>query len=314
MKKIFSFIALLFAASNMMASLQLAQNDTIKLLWSSETSAKVDWYDYCDKEGWWQMEAKDSAYFITLSNDTYVSVASGSYKVSDLLPDYSYIIAYADHDSITFADGTLTVEEDAKGDVTIRGTLLANNGNTYEITIIYSWNLYKYDEDADFIVDYDSYTLDDKFAELYDCVDVIGSNEANQYIYLDFSLPVKVGKLLPGKYTIDDSRTPMTVHAGNYDNETGYYIKSLAAVKDEEGLKKVWYLVSGTVTVDDQLNIYVEAKNSLGRDIKVNMKSSYTQGLEAANTTRSAHKSIENGHLLIERNDTRYNAVGTRMR
>ena len=173
----------------------------------------------------------------------------------------------------------------------------------------------EYDEDADLTYAFNSYTVDDEY--LLDDGDVIieAFDEQSGYkVVLDIYVPLGASGLVAGTYPINDSYEASSVAAGLYDE--GVY-PSFAAIVDAEGyITNVWYLVSGTVTVSEELNIGVVAKNSLGHDITIAIENG-GEGTGVKNVAADeikAAKALENGQLVIIKNGVKYNAVGTVVR
>jgi len=174
----------------------------------------------------------------------------------------------------------------------------------------------EYDEDADLTYAFNSYTVDDEY--LLDDGDVIieAFDEQSGYkVVLDLYVPLSASGLVAGTYPINDSYEASSVAAGLFDE--GMIYPSYAGIVDGEGLlEKVWYLVSGTVTVSEELNIGVVAKNSLGHDITIAIANG-GEGTGVKNVAADeikAAKALENGQLVIIKNGVKYNAVGTVVR
>ena len=172
----------------------------------------------------------------------------------------------------------------------------------------------EYDEDADLSYTFYSYTIDDEYLSEYGDVYVEASDEDGYEVVLDIYLPEGATTLTPGVYPINDTYAASSVAAGDYYE--GNIFPSFAAILDAEGyISNVWYLVSGAIAIDEELNILVSAQNSLGHDIVLTI---YANGegsaVEATKAEIKAIKRIENGQLVIIKNGVKYNAVGTVVR
>ena len=167
----------------------------------------------------------------------------------------------------------------------------------------------EYDEDADLTYAFNSYTVDDEYLSEDGDVYVEASDEDGYQVVLDIYLPEGATTLTPGIYPINDSYEASSVAAGMFYE--GVY-PSYAAILDAEGyITNVWYLVSGTVTVSEELNIGVVAKNSLGHDITIAIENGGEgSAVEATKAEIKTIKRIENGQLVIIKNGVKYNAVG----
>lgn len=170
---------------------------------------------------------------------------------------------------------------------------------------------YEDDENADFNIAFASYTVDDQSLADDGDVYVEAQDANNNYIVLDIMVPEDADGLVAGTYPVDATETypAQTVVAGIYDE--GVY-PSFAAVlaSDGENLEKVWYIVSGTVVIDADLNITVTAKNSLGKDVKATLAGPKGTGVEKNNVAAKAVKTIENGMIVIELDGVRHNIIG----
>ena len=179
-------------------------------------------------------------------------------------------------------------------------------------------DLHPWDEETDFTVTFASYTIDDTYLVDYESLYVEAQDNDMNYIVLDITLPTGATGLVPGVYTIDDTYGPQTVYAGYYDDdeEEGGAVPSYAAVIDGQYLANIWWIVNGTVTIDDDLNITVEATNSLGKIVKVYLTAESGDPTAITNTAidTKAVKTIENGQLIIEKAGLKYNVMGQQIR
>ena len=175
--------------------------------------------------------------------------------------------------------------------------------------------MHQYDTDEDYEMVFDSYTIDgENLADGY--IYVEAQDEEGNYVILDITLPQGAEGLVAGEYAIDATyEYPyQTVTAGYFDAEEENiypsYAATLVEIEGEQYLDKIWYLVSGTVTVDEDLNIEVEALNSLGKQVNLLLAAPDETGVETTKVADKAVKFIENATLIIERNGVRYNVMG----
>ena len=86
---------------------------------------------------------------------------------------------------------------------------------------------------------------------------------------------------------------------------------------EKNELSDIWFLVSGTVTIDENGVITIEAVNSNGKKIN-SVIGSTDAGISNATTEKSvnsrAAKFLEKGRLFIEKNGQRFNALGIEMK
>ena len=172
---------------------------------------------------------------------------------------------------------------------------------------------YSYDDEEDFNQTFDSYTVDNSYLEDDGDLYIEAENKEGYYIALDIMVPENATELLPLSYTIrpdDETYPPQTVVGGEFYNNTTY--GSYAATIVEDYLDRVWYLVSGTVTVAPNGDITVDAKNSLGKSVKALLKAAATPVANTEVQTNAA-KTIMNGMLVIDKGGVKYNAFGQRI-
>ncbi len=280
----------------------------------TRTTEELNWIDACSDEGWWQIVGSD----FSLSNSGSVTSPAGTYGYDDLDEDYSYVIS-STNTKVTFTAGEIVVAVSAEGVITIKGDLTGTDDKIYRFDLTYDptqTNPYEYDEDADFVVEFPSYMIDDSNFEEYGSIYITGQDQFNNYILLDMTLAgtATEAKPIAGTYTVDDSYDENTVYAGSYDLTYGL-IPSFAGIIGTEGLTNVWYIVSGTVTVDANLNITVNAKNSLDHNITVTLSAGEDPtSIKNTEAAQKVLKAIENGQLMINVNGVKYNVNGARVK
>lgn len=172
-----------------------------------------------------------------------------------------------------------------------------------------------YDEDSDFIHDFASYTLDYEYLEEYGSV-YVEAEEDNLYVILDVVLPEDAEDLVPGVYPIDDSgEYPYgTVTAGFDAGDIYGFQASFAGTTDGEYIEQVWWIVEGSVTIDEDLNISVVGKNSLGRAIKINLAGDGKQAVDNVHEDAQTTKFIENGQVFIRKGNKTFNVLGAQVK
>lgn len=269
--------------------------------------------DYVDDEGYWIFEVETSTYYLTLSNlDLTITQAAGTYTAAELDPEYTYLLT--ETDSIWFVDGSITLAVSGET-TTIKGDLVGKDGNTYRLNLSCAPNPYRYDEDVNYAATFDSYEIDDTDFDS-DGVILIQASQDGKGVMIGMFLPATATEAVPvaGTYPINDTYQPQTVAAGYFD-ETEGLIPSVAALVSGTSATNIWYLVSGTVTVNEYKTLTVVAKNSKNRDIAITLKGedepTSIANTKAANLKR---KAIKNGHLFINANNVEYNVNGARVK
>ena len=275
------------------------------------TIADGSFNDYVESYGYWMVEAQNDDYYISLSNDnTQIAQAAGTYTAADLYAEDSYILT--ETDSINFVSGSIVLAVDAEGVATVTGSLVGNDGNTYILSIVCpAPDEHENDDDSDFIRNFSSYTIDTEYLSEYGDIYVEASDADGYQITLDLYVPTGASGLVAGTYEINSTYEAGTVAAGIYDG--GVY-PSFAGIATTEGLTNVWYLVSGTVTVDENLNITIDALNSLGHSVKATLSVGSGTGIEETLAAGKAAKTLRNGHILILKGDKTYNVLGAHIR
>lgn len=123
------------AANRAVAKAPQAKKEAIDLSFTS-ADAEVDWDDNCAASGWWQIQAETDEYYVTLSNLS-AEEAAGEYAWEDLDPDYCAIWYEGASDLLAFTDGSCTVAVDETDGlkVTVEGSFVCVDGNTYNLHI-----------------------------------------------------------------------------------------------------------------------------------------------------------------------------------
>lgn len=275
------------------------------------TIADGSFSDYVEYYGYWMVEAQNADYYISLSNDDLeIAQAAGTYTAADLYAEDSYILT--ETDSISFVSGSIVLAVDAEGVATVTGSLVGNDGNTYILNIVCpAPDEHEYDDDSDFIRNFSSYTIDTEYLSEYGDIFVEASDADGYKITLDLYVPTGASGLVAGTYEINSTYEAGTVAAGIYDS--GIY-PSFAGIATTEGLTNVWYLVSGTVVVDANLNITVNAVNSLGHTIKVTLSAASQTGIEETLAAGKAAKVVRDGQVRILKAEKTFDVTGARIR
>lgn len=120
-----------------------------------------------------------------------------------------------------------------------------------------------------------------------------------------------------GVYQINSSHEVGTVYAGQghtMDNST--CVGTYAATMENGLLTARWYVVSGTVTVenhDGKLYMHMLGQNSQGRQVDVTIGEPQPQGLRYDRSTIvQPRKQIREGHVVIVTENEEYTILGTK--
>lgn len=260
----------------------------------------------------------------------YVWASDGDYEVYAFLvtdpssPFGSYdsencmITLYdADNKAIELSNISATYSEEG-GIKRFVATGTGDDLKTYNINVDNDSDPYNADEDADYSHNFTSYEIDDRNLEKYGSLFVKGT-DGEFYVYLDITLPKGASELVAGQYPADKKYGYQTFCPGYNDATFGPAPSYAAMLVEEDGkmcMDKIWYIVSGTVTIDENGTITVSGKNSLDHNINVTLwKGTDTAINNAKDDVREkAVKRHVNGKLIIERNGKTFNILGTEIK
>ena len=121
-----------------------------------------------------------------------------------------------------------------------------------------------------------------------------------------------------GVYPIADTYEVGTVMSGMYDAEWGplgsFYAEGGVSADGYFSIEKVWYMVAGTVTVENNngyIKITAAATNSYGVPVNVTYNASPATAVENTKVENGeAHKLLRHNQLIIIKDGVQYNAQG----
>ncbi len=250
---------------------------------------------------------------------------SGEYSIEDEGLDdyYTYLMRISGNDTteIEFVAGSITVsvqnpdKENSSADLTVQGELKTAEGDVYVINstlnVYYNFTIseeekYTLDEaETDFNYNFDTYQI---MLTGSDVIVGVFAQTDEALIAATIVLPQGQTELVAGEYEVSVMPMYGTVMAGQYTAEGPQ--PSYALTNDG----KLWYLVSGKVTVEGDGSIVIDALNSNGKAIKSTLDHLQGMGIEDVNAAKKVTKSIINGQLIIEKNGVRYNVNGQRIK
>jgi hypothetical protein len=251
---------------------------------------------------------------------------SGEYSIEDEGLDdyYTYLMRVngTDTTEIEFVSGSITVsvqnpdKETSSADLTVQGQLITAEGDVYVINstlnVYYNFTIsadekYKYDEaEADFNYNFDTYQLMPTGSDI--AVGVVAQTD-EAAIAAMIVLPEGQTELVAGEYEVSALPKYGSVMAGQYtaDGVNPSYAMTTAD-------QKLWYFVSGKVTVEGDGSIVIDALNSNGKAIKSTLNHLRGEGIDEVNAAVKATKTLKNGQLIIEKAGVKYNAQGAVIR
>ena len=275
-----------------------------------------------EEEGWWEIYGQNEEYAFSLSN-VFTTELAGHYTVDDMEYDYTFVTPLNSTDTIHFVEGDLNVlGSETDTIINFIGSFIGTDSICYSFALAYNTayvNPFKHDEKtAEFVYDFEEYIVDTTYAS----AGIFKVNAVTDSTYITLLMIMPQGKtaLTAGEYSVayGDNITFQTVQGGEWNEEYGIFVGSVAATLIEyEGklyFGKVWYVNSGKVTVDEKLNITVDALNSKGKAIKATLKAPKDQAVENVETGIKARKTLKNDQIIIEKNGAEYNVLGTRIR
>ncbi|MBR3564905.1 MAG: hypothetical protein IKN91_01035 [Paludibacteraceae bacterium] len=279
----------------------------------------------------WQVRgySADTTKFISLAA-YYDEEMSGDFAIESILQgNYSFVVTdiVIEDDSVTAfkqftivdANINLAYDEETKT-ATITGTLICVNDSDetdipeFTISIVATApDPYAYDNaEADFIVDFAKFGIDTTYLTEEQLIYVV-AEEGNKAIGLEFNLS-SLDELVPGEYPFAFGYEPNTVSASQGLTSGGIVTYSFAGETNAQGqISSVWFIVSGTVTLDENKVFTVDALNSNGKAIRCRLgDKSALQTIEGSKA--EFVKRLINGRLIIERDGVQYNANGARVK
>lgn len=271
----------------------------------------------------------DSTYYISVVPKS--DQVEGDYTVADLNDSYSAIQYYdADMKVVTakFLSATINATMSADSIITMKGEVLATDTVLYKITLTGKF----VEEDKG--MEYDSkdggveraYTGDEisfttdyvaEYGELYVRLTAAdGTDRAMIGFYINALDPEIT--IPAGVYAIDDSGEEGTAMASP-GVENGSVYPSFYGQLTEDGYIQtpMFFFVSGTITVENKagkLFFEVNAQNSYNRPIHITYGLDATAVENTIATSDAVRKTMENGQLIILRNNEKFNVLGAKIK
>lgn len=263
--------------------------------------------------------------------DVFSNMLEGTYTTADMYKPYSYVQINSgsspEHFDVLEANLNVRKEGDK---VRVTGTILCQSEtNTADIPL-YTLNLLctrdRKDKpmegdvtNADFEASFSDYTLDKSEQPVNGDIFVYARNADGQCVALDVYIADGETEITAGTYPIvpgsELSNPYMTVHASE-GVISGFTTPSYAGTlnaKDE--LSAVWYIMAGTVVVDENGRIEVTAINSAERTIHCVLRGKM-QGVETVDSGKwkvESRKIFRNGMIYIQRGEQLYDLTGKKM-
>ena len=249
------------------------------------------------------------------ATQTYVAKYLGEDEYGD--PEY---------DVYSVEKGTMTVTMDAAGNIKATVSVICSNAVQYEISMTSTFDKPRLQYDAEYGVE-KAYTAADVVTSEFDAEYGMGiwqveaADGSDLCALYFFAEEADADIVIPaGVYPIDDSMDYGTVYAStgydsNYGASPSLYATYLA--DDPDYLDELWFMVSGTVTVekvDGKMKMTINALNSYDQEVKITYDGT-TTGVENINVNvEGIRKQIVDGQLVIIRDGKAYNAQGAQVK
>lgn len=255
----------------------------------------------------------------------YLWNMSGDFTEQDMELSYSFVSTDIDNQAQTSKNFYIlmaNIHSDFDGETgtfKITGTLLCQNADDPDDRPEFIIDLtarvpapYDRDEQTDFNHNFEEYSVNDNFGMI-----TVNAADGEAVVGLQFIVDEDETTLAPGVYTIDNTGDINTVTASSGMNAAGQLNYSLAGLVNDGGsLTNVWYLVSGTVTVDDNGVITVDAVNSNGMKVTsiLGATSSGITAVTADDTKVTTVKFLKDGQIFIRSNNKVYDMQGVEVK
>ena len=248
--------------------------------------------DYVAAEGWWELYGDDGKYIIDLSNVSTEQIA-GEYPIDNLDPDYRYlgIINGEDTTYVNFVDGAITLTVSENGDVTVTGTLVGDDDNSYVLNLAYVVPT----PQETVNVNIQDGELDDEYAEagLY----VVYGEDANE-VYVQLAIWAENG--FEGAFTEADLDLQY-IGSFIYDGEeyVEIYSATIAVTPADGGGYNIVATILGYNNKQYTIAMTIPAQE---------------EGIEETLAAGKAAKVLRDGQVLILKGDKTFNVMGTVVR
>lgn len=315
--------------NNVLYTLDLISGDPGKNREESITITSKGLYLYPDQGKFivW-VNNEDSSRIVSLS--VVSDEVAGTYTLADMEENNTYVgYNWDEMGHVTeiykplSANLTVTYDEATKT-AHVTGTMLAKSsytpGDVPEFTLDITATLDKpkidYDaETADFIEEFAEYDLDTEYILTNQAVIVEAYNETSVASMI-FYMTSDATTFVSGTYNIGANAAAMTVTTGGVEmvgERTMIRPAFFAHLINGNIVAPLWFPVEGTVTVDDNKVITVNALNSYDRQIKVTLNPGAQAVEKVQNDKVQSTKVIRDGQLLIIRGGKTFNAQGVQL-
>ena len=268
---------------------------------------------------------EDNSLYLQLT--VFSNMLEGTYTTADIYKPFSglRVISGGSNEDFELLEAQLTITKNGNR-VLVTGTILCQSEtNPADIplyTLYLSCTRDKKDDpmagdatDADYEAFFDDYTLNTDEQALNGDIFVYARNAAGQCVALDIYIADGETEITAGTYPIvqgnDLSNPYMTVHASE-GIIAGFTTPSYAGYLNAESelTAPVWYIMAGTVVIDEQGRIEVKAINSAERTIHCVLRGQ-PQGTESVQGDNiQCTKVLRNGQIYLMYEGRMYDVLG----
>lgn len=276
-----------------------------------EASNLTIYDDYLQKYGLYQYIAYDNDYAVVLYGSSEQPYSTFNRNNIDYADSYVENITTGETFALNSGEWTVMVKDK---NITLTGWVVAKDSIKYNLNLTGYEGALDYDNNSS---DFDAtFSREDAEFEAIDAnTTLVTAVNGITAVSIAFLTGMDANGNIPaGTYPIDGSGFINTVvPSAGYDN--GNISPSYAATVNEAlNITNAWYMRSGTVVVDNEGKITVDAVNSYGKKVTVTILASTPTAINSAKVNAKAPmKRIINNRLVIENNGARFNAAGMKM-
>lgn len=260
-------------------------------------------------------------------------IPNGSYTAKDVYRSFilHYLTEPGDEENATqgfMLYGTIDVEFDGLDSIFVSGEMLCTDSVVYRFDFRTAYSVSKQQDgdtkEGELIRYYgENAIVDTEFG--YYLKYAITNPEITEQLVLWFTLDMTDDDIVvpAGTYPINSTAAPGTVFASAGKNQSeGYITPSFFAslVIDDDGNLRytdpLYFIVDGEVVVekvDGHMVMTVDAVNSFGVKVYIHYDAAATDLHNLSQDTAPALKRIENGQVIIIRNNAKFSLLGTRI-
>lgn len=236
----------------------------------------------------------------------------GDYTIDDLVSG-SYIQTLTSEMLIYDAEFSITMNGK---DMTLTGWVLASDTVQYNLQFSGYYGALTYDSKDDLETSFDLDAAKIQTQKVGTSSAIILQVANGQYVFaVAFMAELdSEGNIPAGTYTIDNTMAAGTVLASSgYNSQYGPQASFVGEINGTQYTGKFWFMEGGTVKVDEDGDILVEAVNSLDKNVKVTVTTGATGLFQINAIAPKLNKIMLNGHVVIFKNNKAYNLMGAEL-